>query len=142
MGLISFFNETSNGVATGRIIADESRVFPGTTNNNAISSLYVNDLASAKCILLLGCSTGASIDGYNLMNSMYSRGAHFILGTSETVYTSDSDNFLEGFLDELVNNGGNVYLAIYKGIDNAGETINESGRYPAVCIGDTRQYLN
>ena len=67
-----------------------------------------------------------------------------MLGTTEAVYTSDSDNFLRGFLEEM-NKGENVKECVQQGIDEAGNEVSlsggETGQYPITYVGDTHQYL-
>ena len=65
-----------------------------------------------------------------------------MLGTTETVYTSDSNAFLEGFLTELSTNQSSIYTCIQRGIINAGDVSSKSGSYPLYYVGDTMQYLD
>ena len=93
---------------------------------------------------LLG-GTARSDDGYNLVDAIYEKGAHFVLGTTQTTYPEDSDNFLKGFIAKL-NAGGNIDDCIEQGLISAGNGVkyedNTTGRYPIVYFGDARQYLN
>ena len=103
-------------------------------------------MSSLRCVLYLGCSTGVDysdlFDTYNLVTATYNKGAHFVLGTTEIVYTDDSDNFLKGFLSGVSENK-NLAECIQRGIDKAGTSVaSDTGRYPIVYVGDTIQYLS
>ena len=84
---------------------------------------------------------------YNLVDAIYEKGAHFVLGTTNSVYTSDSNRFLAGFIEKL-NAGENIYNCFYEGLVKAGkhdkykDNDNPEGYYPIIYVGDTRQYLN
>lgn len=82
---------------------------------------------------------------YDLLSSTYDKGAQFVLGTSQTVYTPDSNAFLKGFLEAL-NDNSNVISCIQAGIESAGNNVlyedGSRGQYPIVYVGDTIQYLN
>ena len=92
---------------------------------------------------LLG-GTARSDDGYNLVDAIYEKGAHFVLGTTQTTYPEDSDNFLKGFIAKL-NAGGNIQECIDEGLNEAGEKVpyddNTEGKYPIVYVGDASQYF-
>ena len=115
--------------------------FFGTTAESIID----NSLADARCVMYIGCSTACPTDDPdNLVNMTYSKGAHFVLGTTETVYTPDSDDFLEGFLEKL-NSNGNIAECIERGLVKAGDLRLSNGMlgsYPITYVGDVNQYLN
>ena len=140
-----YFRKTGN-VDTGRIYA---HILNYVNQNNYekyfISDLEDNALASQRCVLLLGCRSGLTTDdGYNLVDAIYEKGAHFVLGTTQTTYPEDSDNFLKGFIAKL-NAGGNIQECIDEGLNEAGEKVpyddNTEGKYPIVYVGDASQYF-
>ena len=95
---------------------------------------------------ILGCRSGLTTDdGYNLLDALYEKGTHFVLGTTQTTYTDDSDNFLKGFIAKL-NQGGNIQECIDEGLREAGTGVpyedDTTGLYPVLYFGDARQYLN
>lgn len=141
-GRIAFYDE--NGSWLGRI-AVNSYVF-SNSNSRCIDSCSDNQLSTLRCVLYIGCSTGVdfthSTGTYNLVDSTYEKGAHFVLGTTETVYASDSNAFLNGFLTELSTNQSNIYTCVQKGVIKAGTVSSESGSYPLYYVGDSRQYLD
>ena len=87
-----------NGEDNGRIKADANILISGSSY--AISSLASNALAKAQCVLYVGCSTGVSYNGFNLVSGTFSKGAHFALGTTQTVYTPNSDLWTTKFFEK------------------------------------------
>lgn len=144
-GRVEFYTTGNNLV--GRIVAHSDMNFSGTSHYY-INNLLDNELCKSRCVLYLGCSTGVSytvgVNKYNLVDATYEKGAHFVLGTTETVYTSDSNDFLKGFLEKM-NAGGNVEECVQQGIQQAGNDVSlsggETGNYPIIYVGDTYQYL-
>ena len=112
-----------------------------------IDDLYANSLATQRCVLYLGCNTGVSRGDNNLVFETFDKGAHFVLGTTQTTYVPDSNNFLLGFLNGI-SSGYTVESCIYQGILQAGNQVTRTdlptgkGEYPEIHIGDTGQYLN
>ena len=148
-GIIEF--RDSNGVSSGAISVNSSvcsRYGVGS-DRQYINSLGKNELEQLRIVLYIGCSTGTTITvggvTYDLLSSTYDKGAQFVLGTSQKVYTPDSDAFLKGFLEAL-NNNSNVISCIQAGLENAGNNVlyedGSRGQYPIVYVGDTIQYLN
>lgn len=150
-GIIEFYD--SSGVSTGAISVNSavcSSYLVGS-DRKYIESLDKNELEQLRVVLYIGCSTGKTITvggmTYDLLLSTYNKGAQFVLGTSQTVYTPDSNAFLKGFLNKLNdNNNPNVIDCIQAGLDSAGNNVlyedGSRGHYPIVYIGDTIQYLN
>lgn len=59
-----------------------------------IDELPYNSLASLRCALYLECSTAVSLQmerTVNLLSATFDKGAHFVLGTTDTVFTNNSD---------------------------------------------------
>lgn len=148
-GIIEFRN--SSGVSSGAISVNSavcSRYAVGS-DRQYINSFGKNELEQLRVVLYIGCSTGTTITvggvTYDLLSSTYNKGAQFVLGTSQTVYTPDSDAFLKGFLETLDDNS-NVISCIQAGIESAGNNVlyedGSRGQYPIVYVGDTIQYLN
>lgn len=141
-GALAFYDEDGEDFGT---FAVDTYLIPNS-QNRYISECEANELSSLRCVLYLGCSTGVDysdlFDTYNLVTATYNKGAHFVLGTTEIVYTDDSDNFLKGFLSGVSENK-NLAECIQRGIDKAGTSVaSDTGRYPIVYIGDTIQYLS
>lgn len=141
-GRITFYDE--NGACLGRIAVNS--YVCSNSNSRYIESCSKNRLASLRCVLYIGCSTGVdyvhSSVPYNLVDSTFEKGADFVLGTTETVYTSDSNAFLNGFLTELSTSQSNIYTCVQKGVIKAGNVSSESGSYPLYYVGDFLQYLD
>ena len=91
-GRVVFYD--TNGNETGNIVA----VNLNYNNQEIVSSFANNSLAKAKCIMYIGCSTGVSTSsGYNLVSETYKKGAHCVIGTTETVYTATATEWTEYF---------------------------------------------
>lgn len=140
---IYFYDYSGNEIGN---ILDNS---PNSAFTNAyyINQLGANALATQRCVMYLGCSTGVSRGTYNLVYTTFDKGAHFALGTTQTTQVSDSNNFLLGFLNG-VNSGYSIEQCIAQGIYQAGTQVQRTdsatgyGTYPIVYVGDTSQYLN
>lgn len=96
MATLCFF--TDAGQNNGYLTAS-SNLFHGT-KDAAISDFSANQLAKAQCVLYIGCSTGESYSGYNLVSSTFNKGAHFALGTTETTYTNETDKWTKKFFEK------------------------------------------
>ncbi len=152
-GLIEFRDD--NGNSTGAIAVNSAvcNRYAVGSDRKYIDSIATNGLASTKAVLYLGCSTGKDITigstTYNLVRATYNKGANFVLGTTQTVYTPDSNAFLRGFLNEAAN-GGSIAECKQSGIDEAGSVPivdpntgdDEWGTYPIVCTGNVNQFFN
>ena len=153
----AIFSTTTRDIPTGCILANSNM------NYSVIYSYYISDfdenqLALNRCVLYLGCSTGLDYTNsqgtYNLVDATFEKGAHFVLGTTETIYADDGNNWLEYFLDSI-NEGSNIQDAIEDannclgnvnipcGEDENGETISRTVYgLPIYSVGDDTQYLN
>ena len=101
-GRIAFYKE--GNIATGRILAHTNMGF----SNPApfyISDLSDNELCLNRCVIYLGCNTGTDYvrgsNTYNLVDATFEKGAHFVLGTTETLDTNQINDWLEYFLDAI-----------------------------------------
>ena len=151
-GIISF--RTTGDAVTG-VIAVHRNVLGlyGDTGTiqHFINSFEYNELASLRCALFIGCNTGLDITiyrkTYNLLNATFEKGAHFVVGTTQTIYSDDANDFLAGFLGALKNKA-NLYNCYRSGLINASpnpDYVTEdhpSSDFPAVYVGDGSQYLN
>ena len=140
-GAILFFDEQGN--TTGSIVS--TIAFPGDAPSPyyAVATLNVNQLAGLRCVLFLGCSTGVDVQGYlttfNLVDETYKKGAHFVLGTTETVHVGDSDAFLKGFI-EAVDDSSNIENCVQSAISRV-EQDGYLHYYPIYKVGDEKQFL-
>lgn len=110
--------KNSSGNDNGHITANSS-IFNGS-QDVAIDSMTANVLANARCVLYVGCSTGVSYNGYNLVDSTFNKGAHFALGTCQDILTVDGTNWTIKFF-EKANTGANIrqcyeYASYYQNI--------------------------
>lgn len=95
---ICFFDDS--GQVNGHIFADSSSLYYSSSTDVAINSYSNNTLADAQCVLYIGCSTGKWHDGHNLVNATFNRGAHFALGTTQTIYTNESEKWIKKFFEK------------------------------------------
>lgn len=104
---VLFFDDdgSDNGCLTA------STAIYNSTKDVAINSLTANALAKAQCVLYIGCSTGVSYSGFNLVSSTFNKGAHFVLGTTETTYTDETDKWTKKFF-EKANTGATIRQCI------------------------------
>lgn len=153
-GRIAFYTE--GNVATGRILAHSNMGF-ANRSPFYISNLNKNELCLNRCVIYLGCSTGTDYtigsNTYNLVDATYEKGAHFVLGTTETLYTSQINDWLEYFLDGILE-GMNISQAKAHADDTLGEitvpyTMSDGNEgyknvkgLPTYSCGDKTQYLN
>ena len=89
-GMIGFYDY--NGTLTGGILS-HSAVAPLSmgSDRKIINSISDNGLAETRMVLYLGCETGVDFvrtyTRYNLVDYTYDKGAHFVLGTTEILFT-------------------------------------------------------
>ncbi len=102
----------ANGDYAGYLTASTA-IFNGSSDR-AISSFSSNALAPERCVLYIGCGTGVTYNGYNLVTSTFNKGAHFALGTKEKVSTGDGEKWLKNFFNKAGSGG-----TIRQCIDNA-----------------------
>lgn len=95
---ICFFDDS--GQVNGHIFADSSSLYYNSSTDVAINSYSNNTLADAQCVLYIGCSTGKWHDGHNLVNATFNRGAHFALGTTQTIHTNESEKWIKKFFEK------------------------------------------
>ncbi len=96
LATVKFFK--GDGESNGRLTASYYIFNDGP--DRAILSLSDNALATEQCVLFIGCSTGVSYNGYNLVSSAFSKGAHFALGTTQTIATTDNDKWTKKFFEK------------------------------------------
>ncbi len=89
-----------SGQLDGEIFADSSSLYFNSSTDVAINSYSNNALANAQCVLYIGCSTGKWHDGHNLVNATFNRGAHFALGTTQTIHTNESEKWIKKFFEK------------------------------------------
>lgn len=92
-----------------------------------------------RCFITLGCSSGAStLDNKNLIDSIYSRGAHCAIGFLETQYVIISESWLTRFLTAS-SQGNTVEDSIRIAYEEVADFFNPGTMY---CRGDIKQRLS
>lgn len=134
-GVIEF--RLSDGTSSGGILADSAIANSYIIGNDRkfISDLSNNSLCNLRCVLYLGCSTGVDItlggNTYNNVDMTYEKGAHFVLGTTETIYTADNNKWLKYFLD-AISTGCSIEDACQSANDDIGVIKVPTGEYVIV----------
>ena len=133
-GMATICFQTNDGEYNGYITANSAIV--NGSSNRAIDSLSKNNLALERCVLYLGCKTGQTYtigaSSYNLVQSTFNKGAHFVLGTLETISVSEAYSFLDTFLANCTT--GNIY-------DSISSILGDDPLFDAYYMGDSRQYI-
>ena len=153
-GRIGFY--TTDNIVTGRILAHLNMGFY-SPSPFYISTMTKNKLCLNRCVIYLGCRTGTDYivgsNTYNLVDATYEKGAHFVLGTTEKLYTTQINDWIGYFLDAVAD-GMNISGAIISANDELGtiivpftnpdETEGEKSVYglPSYYVGDKIQYLD
>lgn len=121
------------------------------TNQKNNVTHYVNNLpddglSNVKMILLLGCNTGVTnLNGNNLVESFYDKGAHFVLGALDKIDNYDTNEFFRNFLNWL-----SIGYTIEEALNETLNTMNFShlstygiyANFPIVYKGDVTQTIN
>lgn len=134
-GMATLCFETSLGEHNGYITANSAIV--NGTSDRSIDNLPTNALALERCVLYLGCKTGQTYTvagkSYNLVQSTYKKGAHFVLGTNETISVGEAYAFLDVFLENCAT--GTIY-------DSISSILGDDPLFDAYYVGDSHQYLS
>ncbi len=93
---ICFFK--NDGGYNGYLTSNKSIV--NGNDDCAVDSYNTNALSKVQCVLYIGCSTGISYNGHNLVDSTFEKGAHFVLGTKIPVITSHADGWTKKFFEK------------------------------------------
>ena len=141
---------TTNNVTTGRLYANSGLKVSGADYTQCfVSDCGDNRLATQRCVLYLGCSTGVSAsrgsNTFNLVDETFEKGAHFVLGLSEDSDTGYLNVWLDTFLNTI-----NDSQSIAQAIEDADQamynySLTREIQYenlPTYTAGDDDQYLN
>ena len=159
-GKMSFNDKKRNYIsgiifANSALIEDDDEIETIQTYY-AVDDFESNSLSKARCVLVLGCLTGLNTrrNGvtYNLLDSIYQKGAHFVVGTSNTIIPSSSARYCGAFFTKI-SEGKSVGTAYtcsltetqyYCAVTDENNVEREVllPHFPGVCIGDKFQYLN
>lgn len=134
-GKATILFQNTSGEFNGCITANSA--ISNGREDYAVDSFPKNSLAIEKCVLYIGCSTGDTyrIGGknYNLVDSTFAKGAHFVLGTTHQIFLDDIDAFFAVFF-EWCQKGGNIWEAI-------AATRDDPSCFDTYYQGDRWQYL-
>lgn len=84
------------GASLGRLMAESGQIL--SNQDRAVGSLAFNSLNTNRCTILLSCESGLSDGSYNLIDTIYSKGAKFALGPTNRRYDIYDNIWLEAFL--------------------------------------------
>lgn len=154
-GAIIFSRE--NNVTTGAIVAHNVATTLSNSYEYSVGNCAENQLASLRCAIYMGCNTGTSYSSSsitcNLVDITFEKGAHFVLGVTETIYYTTANDWNKLFF-EGIQRGYNIQGAMDYADDSIivieipetedqitgeRETVNE---LPCYWVGDVNQYLN
>ena len=130
--------ENRSGTWGNGFIVINDGIYPGGESGieHYIEDLPPNALSSLRCVLLLGCETAVNKNQSNLVDAIYEKGAHFVLGTSARIDNAVADAWQEAFMESIA--AGNT---IEYSINEAASALNYTG-VDMIYVGDTAQYLN
>lgn len=115
-------------------------------NTSYVNALPDNSLYDVELILLLGCSTGRTKpNGDNILEALYDKGAHFVLGTYDSVYTHNGNEFLTKLLEYLASGMSieNAIQAVYLNTESVYlPSYGIEADYPIIYVGDAGQTIN
>mgnify|MGYP004654150515 CR=1 FL=1 len=133
-GMATICFQNSSGGYNGYITTNGAIV--NGSNDYAIDDLDKNALSLERFVLYLGCKTGQTYTvggtSYNLVQSTYDKGAHFVLGTLETITVSEAYSFLDTFLNNCSTKS--VY-------DSISSILGDDPLFDAYYMGDSRQFI-
>lgn len=122
-------NGDTNGYISTALVRDND-------DDRAILDFYDNQLANARCVLFLSCGSGTTytVDGksYNLVDAVYAKGAHFVLGFEGSIAADIPIIFLDEFLERCAD----------ESIGDIVSDLDASSLYDLYFVGDTSQYLS
>ena len=127
----------ANGNKLGAVVADYETV---DENNEYYLELDANALARSRCVILLGSNTASYVAGndgnvYNLVDTIYSYGAHYVLGIMAEIEDDQINAWMTTFISRI-NNGANIDTAV-----TAANYASSMNNY-VYSRGDGNQYLN
>jgi len=96
MATLCFSDNSGNNIGC---LTANSTISSGSSDR-ALDSLANNQLANLQCVLYMGCSTGVSYMGYNLVDDTISKGAHFALGTMNTLLDIEITQWVKKFFEK------------------------------------------
>ena len=152
--------ETDNRITTGVLRASNIITVSNSLTAPTIVHCAPNELALQRCVLYLGCSTGETYTrtsnnttlSANLLDITFEKGAHFVLGTTATVYDHQINHWLQLFLNSVTDEDANVEsiddMLLYANnnfgsftyVLNDGHTEYITG-FPCAHRGDKNQYI-
>ena len=120
-----------------------------------IDDLFVNNMKNARVVFYLSCNSGISyVDAdtgteFNLVDATYEKGAHFVLGTTETTYNVQVYDWMDA-LESNLTMGNNLQTSITNTrvamasksyiIDTNQNTVD--GDFGIYYVGDNIQFIN
>ena len=123
----------------GQIMANSLMGGPNDYNQYFINNIPDNGLSQLRCVILLADNAGTSSGSYNMVDAIYNKGAHFVLGlTDSNMDTEKVSLWLVEFLTQL-NKGINIEDALYM----TNQVIDEEENYQVSYTyrGDDKQIL-
>ena len=158
-GGIQFYN--AEGGSNGAILANEKVNDPDIwfgSNCLYIDKMEADQLTRMRCVLYIGCNTGTTYTytsggayrpTFNLVDSTFNQGAHYVLGFVAKVEIDSANEWLGHFIDSI-NIGNSIDNSIIYAdsmtttirVEYADGTKRNVTNMPIHAAGDGNQYLN
>ena len=130
-GELRFYGD--NYTLYGQVMANSALAGPNDHNQCYINSIPDNGLSQLRCVILLADNIGTSSNGQNMVDAIYDKGAHFVLGlTDSSMNINEASDWLEGFMSR-VEAGTSIQDAI--------TYADSKGSISRTYCGDTAQIL-
>lgn len=81
-GELRFYSD--NYTLYGQVMANSALAGPNDHNQCYINNIPDNGLSQLRCVILLADNVGTASDNYNMVDAIYDKGAHFVLGLTES----------------------------------------------------------
>ncbi|MBE6593788.1 MAG: hypothetical protein E7642_07335 [Ruminococcaceae bacterium] len=139
----------------GSIVVDDL-FYDDNPNTQYFDDISYNQLSNARCIIYMGCNSGVDKSeygsaAYNLVDTTFEKGAHFVLGTTKSINMNDMNRWIEYFIGYIFE-GYNIDQAVEEAGNDLGTIVlkdkKANGQYetyiglPEYSVGDRYQYLN
>lgn len=105
----------SHGLDGGGVILlyNGAGTVTGFLSGNKISNFTANQLSSLRIFIALGCETGkTSSEHGNIVNSAFSKGAHFALGFTGIIQVGKAEDWIRSFFDKIGDKNATVLDAL------------------------------
>ena len=154
-GGLEFYSSEGQSMIYATELSRDNNIGSISYPNSIISGLPNNIFRNVRCALLIGCNTAADYtcngERDNLIEEVFSKGAHFVVGMENEIPVGAANAFLEGFFSSMTSGNFEDLAHNYdRGIDFANIYYDnnivfigghQQEELPARYIGDKKQYI-